>query len=421
MDTNEFIKENFNISQETIDIVREAENVSKDYFKRADEIALFNQAKILKAFSDNRISEAHFNPTTGYGYNDIGRDAIDAVMAQVFGAEDAIVRHNIISGTHAISTAMWAVLRPGDAIVAVTGKPYDTLAGVIDSKDTGSLADFNIKYRQVDLKNDNIPDFDKIKEEILKDDVKAVIMQRSKGYAWRDTFSVNQLNGIIDFVHSVNKNIVCIVDNCYGEFSDTSEPHGDLLAGSLIKNPGGGIAQTGGYIAGKKKYVDLAADRITAIGAGRECGATLGQNRFILQGLFMAPHTTAQAIKASYLCSAAFDKLGFEVCPKVGKVHEDIITSIKFKRADLLVAFCQGIQKGAPVDSFAVPQPAPMPGYADEVIMAAGAFCQGASIELSADAPMREPYIAYIQGGLTYESAKIGIMSGIENVVRLIK
>ncbi len=421
MDTNEFIKENFNISQETIDIVREAESVSKDYFKRADEIALFNQAKILKAFSDNRISEVHFNPTTGYGYNDIGRDAIDAVMAQVFGAEDAIVRHNIISGTHAISTAMWAVLRPGDAIVAVTGKPYDTLAGVIDSKDTGSLADFNIKYRQVDLKNDNIPDFDKIKEEILKDDVKAVIMQRSKGYAWRDTFSVNQLNGIIDFVHSVNKNIVCIVDNCYGEFSDTSEPHGDLLAGSLIKNPGGGIAQTGGYIAGKKKYVDLAADRITTIGAGRECGATLGQNRFILQGLFMAPHTTAQAIKASYLCSAAFDKLGFEVCPKVGKVHEDIITSIKFKRADLLVAFCQGIQKGAPVDSFAVPQPAPMPGYADEVIMAAGAFCQGASIEISADAPMREPYIAYIQGGLTYESAKIGIMSGIENVVRLIK
>lgn len=423
MNINEFIKEKFGVSQKTLDIVCEAEKKSEEFFKIADEIALFNQAKVLKAFSDNKISEAHFAPTTGYGYDDIGREAADSVFAQVFNAEDAVVRHNIISGTHAISTAMWAVLRPSDAIVAVTGQPYDTLMGVIGKKgdNTGSLADFGVCYRQVDLTKDFLPDFDKIREEVSKSDVKAVIMQRSKGYAWRDTFSASQLDEIIDFVHGINEDIVCIVDNCYGEFADTFEPHGDLLAGSLIKNPGGGIAQTGGYIAGKKEYVTLAADRLTTIGAGKECGATLGQNRFIIQGLFMAPHTTAQAVKASYLCSAAFDALGFEVCPQTGKIHRDIITSIKFNNPELLVAFCQGIQKGAPVDSFAVPQPAPMPGYADDVIMAAGAFCQGSSIELSADAPMREPYIAYIQGGLTYESAKIGIMAGIENVVKLME
>lgn len=421
MNINEYIGKEFGISQATLDIVESAERKSEDFFKTADEIALYNQAKVLKAFADNRISESHFAPTTGYGYDDIGREAADKVFAQVFNAQDAIVRHNIISGTHAISTAMWAVLRPGDTIVAVTGQPYDTLMGVIGQKgdNNGSLADFGVNYRQVDLTKDFLPDFDKIKEEVEKGDVKAVIMQRSKGYAWRDTFSAAQLDEIIDFVHAVNENIVCIVDNCYGEFADTFEPHGDLIAGSLIKNPGGGIAQTGGYIAGKEKYVTLAADRVTTIGAGKECGATLGQNRFIIQGLFMAPHTTAQAIKASYLCSAVFDELGFEVCPSVGKIHRDIITSIKFNNPELLVAFCQGIQKGAPVDSFAVPQPAPMPGYSDDVIMAAGAFCQGSSIELSADAPMREPYIAYIQGGLTYESAKIGIMSGIENVMTL--
>ncbi len=419
MNLTEYIKNNFNISREVIDLTNEAEAIVKPYFNQIDNIALINQARVMKAFSDNRISESHFMSTTGYGYNDLGRDAIDNVYAQVFGTKDALVRHNIISGTHAISTALWSVLRPGDTLVAVTGNPYDTLGGVIGKKgdNTGCLADFGVNYREVPLTEDFLPDFKNIKHTISDNSVKAVIMQRSKGYAWRNTFSVDQLDEIIDFVHSVNENIVCIVDNCYGEFADIREPKGDLLAGSLIKNPGGGIANTGGYIAGKKEYVNLAADRLSSIGAGKECGASLNQNKPMLQGFFMAPHVTSQAIKASYLCGAIFEKLGFEVCPKVNEPHCDIITSIKFLKPELVIAFCKGIQKGAPIDSFVEPEPWDMPGYTDQVIMAAGAFCQGSSIELSADAPIRKPYIAYIQGGLTYESAKIGIMVGAQRVI----
>lgn len=419
MNITEYIKQNFNISDKVIELCEAAEKEVEGYFKKVDEIAFINQSRVLKAFADNRISEAHFMSTSGYGYNDLGRDAIDSVYAQIFGAEDALVRHNIISGTHAISTALWAVLRPNDTLVAVTGKPYDTLGGVIGKKgdNTGSLADFGVNYKEVPLTDDFLPDFEKIKEAVSQPGVKAVIMQRSKGYAWRNTFSVDKLDEIIDFVHEINKDIVCIVDNCYGEFSDIREPKGDLLAGSLIKNPGGGLANTGGYIVGKAKYVELAADRLTSIGAGKECGASLNQNKPMLQGFFMAPHVTAQAIKASYLCGAIFEKLGFDVCPKICEPHSDIITSIKFGKADLVIAFCKGIQKGAPVDSFVEPEPWDMPGYTDKVIMAAGAFCQGSSIELSADAPIREPYIAYIQGGLTYESAKLGIMVGTQKVI----
>lgn len=421
MTANSYIKENFGISQKVIDIVENAQTEASERFSEIDKNAFINQAKVMKAFSDNMIGEAHFVSTTGYGYNDMGREAIDRVYAQVFGCEDALVRHNIISGTHAISTALFAVLRPGDTLVAVTGKPYDTLEEVIGIRGggDGSLSDFGVKYKQVDLLEDGGADFEKIKE-TLDENVKAVILQRSKGYEWRDTFSVAQLNEIIDFVHSIREDIVCIVDNCYGEFAETSEPRGDLIVGSLIKNPGGGIAQTGGYIAGKQRLVELAAYRLTSVGIGKECGATLGQNRAMLQGFFMAPHIVAQALKSAYLCSVVFDKLGFEVRPKPSESMGDIITSVKLGSEQKVVAFCQGIQKGAPVDSFVEPQPWDMPGYADKVIMAAGAFVQGSSIELSADAPIKPPYVAYIQGGLTYESAKIGIMTAAQKIIDII-
>lgn len=421
MELDLYIQEKFGISKKIIDLVAEAEAEASSSFAKIEENALINQARVMKAFSDNMIGEAHFVSTTGYGYNDIGREAIDRVYAQVFGCEDALVRHNIISGTHAISTALYSVLRPGDTLVAVTGKPYDTLEEVIGirgEQNDGSLADFGVKYKQVDLLPDGKADFDGIKA-ALDESVKAVILQRSKGYEWRDTFSVDALNKIIDFVHSIRKDIVCIVDNCYGEFAETSEPRGDLIVGSLIKNPGGGIAQTGGYIAGKQRLVELAAYRLTSVGIGKECGATLGQNRAMLQGFFMAPHIVSQALKSACLCGAVFDKLGFVVRPKPNEQMGDIITSIKLGSEELVVAFCQGIQKGAPVDSFVEPQPWDMPGYADKVIMAAGAFVQGSSIELSADAPIKPPYIAYIQGGLTYESAKIGIMVAAQKVMEL--
>lgn len=417
------VEKEFGISEEVMRLVSEAEESASGCFAQAEEIAWRNQAKVMKAFADNRIGEAHFVPTSGYGYNDMGRDAIDRVYAQAFGCEDALVRHTIISGTHAISTALFAVLRPGDTLVAATGKPYDTLEEVVGIRGeggNGSLRDFGVQYRQVDLLDGKAIDFDGIRAAI-DGTVKAVLLQRSKGYAWRDTFSVAQLNEVIDFVHSIRADIVCIVDNCYGEFVETEEPHGDLIVGSLIKNPGGGLAQTGGYIAGKARYVELASYRLTSVGLGKECGASLGQNKPMLQGFFMAPHIVAQAVKSACLCSAVFDRLGFPVCPGVDDARGDIITSVKFGDADLVIAFCQGIQKGAPVDSFVEPQPWDMPGYADQVIMAAGAFMQGASIELSADAPIRPPYIAYMQGGLTYESAKLGIMTAAQKVLDTMK
>ena len=417
------VEKEFGISEEVVRLVSEAEVSASGCFAQAEEIAWRNQAKVMKAFADNRIGEAHFVPTSGYGYNDMGRDAIDRVYAQAFGCEDALVRHTIISGTHAISTALFAVLRPGDTLVAATGKPYDTLEEVVGIRGEGgdgSLRDFGVQYRQVDLLDGKAIDFDGIRT-VIDDTVKAVLLQRSKGYAWRDTFSVAQLNEVIDFVHSIRADIVCIVDNCYGEFVETEEPRGDLIVGSLIKNPGGGLAQTGGYIAGKARCVELASYRLTSVGLGKECGASLGQNKPMLQGFFMAPHIVAQAVKSACLCSAVFDRLGFSVCPGVDDARGDIITSVKFGDADLVIAFCQGIQKGAPVDSFVEPQPWDMPGYADQVIMAAGAFMQGASIELSADAPIRPPYIAYMQGGLTYESAKLGIMTAAQKVLDTMK
>lgn len=419
MDLNSYLKERFGVSQRLIGIVEEAEKSASLQFERIDKNAEYLQAKVLAAFADNRISEAHFASTSGYGYGDLGRDALDSVYAQVFGCESALVRHNIVSGTHAISTALFGVLRPGDTLVSVTGKPYDTLTKVIgiDGRTgEGSLADFGVAYCQVDLSDDGTIDYAAIKSAV-DTSTKAVLIQRSKGYEWRKTLSVQQINEAIAFVKGLNENIVCIVDNCYGEFVEGSEPAADLVVGSLIKNPGGGLAQSGGYIAGLSKYVELAANRLTSVGVGSEAGASLGQNKNMFQGLFMAPHTVAQALKAACLCGAVFERLGFEVCPSLDDVRSDIIQAIKFGSRELLIAFCCGIQQGAPVDSYAVPQPWDMPGYSDQVIMAAGTFVQGASIELSADAPIREPYIAYMQGALTYESAKIGIMAAAQRVL----
>ena len=424
MDKNKFIKDNFGISDKTLKLVSEAEESIKEQFKHIENICEINQLRVMKAFADNRVSDSHFVATTGYGYDDLGRDTLDRVYADIMGAEDALVRHNFISGTHTISTALFAVLRPNDILVSITGKPYDTLEEVIGIQGeagNGSLKDFGVKYVQIDLKHDGTPDLEQIKFTLTHMNVKAITIQRSKGYGWRPTYSAKDIGALIEFVKEISPETICIVDNCYGEFVETEEPTAygaDLIAGSLIKNPGGGLAQTGGYIAGKQKYVELCAYRLTSVGIGKEAGASLGFNRQMYQGLFMAPHVVSQALKAAVLCSAVFEKLGFEVDPKPNEIRHDIIQSIKFGDPDKVTAFCQGIQKGAPVDSFVTPEPWDMPGYSSQVIMAAGAFVQGASIELSADAPIKPPYIAYMQGGLTYESAKLGIMVAADKMLR---
>lgn len=424
MDKNKFIKDNFGISDKTLKLVSEAEQSIKEQFKHIENICEINQLRVMKAFADNRVSDSHFVATTGYGYDDLGRDTLDRVYADIMGAEDALVRHNFISGTHTISTALFAVLRPNDILVSITGKPYDTLEEVIGIQGeagNGSLKDFGVKYVQIDLKHDGTPDLEQIKFTLTHMNVKAVTIQRSKGYGWRPTYSAKDIGALIEFVKEISPETICIVDNCYGEFVETEEPTAygaDLIAGSLIKNPGGGLAPTGGYIAGKQKYVELCAYRLTSVGIGKEAGASLGFNRQMYQGLFMAPHVVSQALKAAVLCSSVFEKLGFEVDPKPNEIRHDIIQSIKFGDPDKVTAFCQGIQKGAPVDSFVTPEPWDMPGYSSQVIMAAGAFVQGASIELSADAPIKPPYIAYMQGGLTYESAKLGIMVAADKMIR---
>lgn len=420
MDKNSFIQQNFGVSAEILDLVERAEKKIQDSFIRIDEIVQINQMRVMKAFSDNRVSDTHFVSTSGYGYDDMGRDTLDKVYADLFECEDALVRHNFISGTHALSTALFGVLRTGDTLLSVTGSPYDTLLDVIgvnNEEGNGSLKDYGVDYVQTELDNESNPDYDKIKEILLSKKIKAAFIQRSKGYGWRKTYSVEEIGEIVKFIKNISPDTICIVDNCYGEFADIHEPTyygADLCVGSLIKNPGGGLAQTGGYIAGKERLVELCAYRLTSVGIGKECGATLGLNKSMYQGLFMAPHIVAQAIKSAVLCAAVYEELGFEVDPKSTEPRMDIIQSIKFNSPERVIAFCQGIQKGAPVDSFVSPEPWDMPGYHEQVIMAAGAFVQGASIELSADAPIKPPYIAYMQGGLTYESAKLGIIMSVQ-------
>ena len=426
MDKTEYVMEAFGVSRRSTELVAEAEKAISDKFKELEEISEINQLKVMRAFSDNRVSERHFMPTTGYGYDDDGRDTLDKIYSQVFGAEDALVRHNWVNGSHTLATMLYGVLRPGDTLLAITGKPYDTLEeviGIAGKEGNGSLKDFGINYEQIDLVDGEV-DYNSVKKSLQSKKIRAVMIQRSKGYGWRPTYSAEKIGEIVSFVKGISPETICMVDNCYGEFADIKEPTdfgADLIAGSLIKNPGGGIAPTGGYIAGRRDLIELCSYRMTCVGIGRECGATLGFNRQAYQGLFMAPHTVLQAMKAATLCASVFSILGYETDPKPHDGRHDIIQSVKFGDKDKMIAFIQGIQKGAPVDSFVVPEPWDMPGYQDQVIMAAGAFVQGSSIELSADAPLREPYIAYMQGGLTYESAKLGITVAVDNILKIVQ
>ncbi len=416
------LKDLYGFNQNTLETVKKAEENLKEEFSEIERICLYNQAKVMKAFSDEKIGAMHLSGSTGYGYDDMGRDALDRVYADVFEAEDAIVRYTMISGTHAISTALFGCLRPGDKLLAVTGKPYDTFDDVIGlgGKKNGSLMDFGVLYDRIDLINGKA-DIDAIEDYLKKEKVKMVHIQRSRGYEWSHDITLGEIEKIIKTVKAVSPDTICFVDNCYGEFVSEHEPTyygADLIAGSLIKNPGGGIAKMGGYIAGRRDLVELCSYRITTPATGREAGATLDELRYIYQGLFLAPHVVSQALKAALLCASAMEIMGFEVTPSSKDERTDIVEAIRFNDPEKLIKFCQGIQKGAPIDSYALPEPSPMPGYSDEVIMAAGAFVQGSSIEFSADGPLREPYIAYMQGGLTYESAKIGIMHAVENLMK---
>lgn len=390
-------------------------------FQQIDQITEYNQQKMLKAFADVGVSESHFVGSTGYGYGDRGRDALDQVFANAFGAQDALVRHNFVSGTHALTVALFGILRPGDVMLSVTGTPYDTLQGVIglSGNHSGSLKEFGIEYRQVDLKKDGSLDYEEMKREIHSG-IKMVYIQRSRGYTLRPSLFVEEIGKIVELAKSLAPESIVMVDNCYGEFVQTQEPlsfGADLIAGSLIKNPGGGIAPTGGYIAGRKDLVEQCSYRLTTPGTGKEIGATLGQNRELFMGAFHAPHVTGEALKTAAFASALFERLGYEVTPRYCDPRADIIQVIKLCNEKSLIAFCQGIQKGAPVDSFVVPEPWDMPGYDSQVIMAAGAFTLGGSIELSADAPLREPYAAWMQGSLNFHSGKLGVMLAAQSML----
>ena len=416
-----------NFSKKIIDLAAEAERALADRFAEVDAISFANTEKIMNAFKEYRVSEAMFNPTSGYGYDDRGRDTLDLIWANVMGAESAFVRHSIVNGTQALTIGLFGLLRPGDVMFSIAGKPYDTLDEVIGNTGRagdGSLRDFGVEYMQSDLHADGSFDFERIRA-VLEEHgsrIKVVFIQRSKGYLNRKTLSTSQIGEAVKFVKSISPASYVVVDNCYGEFTETREPThcgADMIIGSLIKNPGGGMAETGGYIAGTARAVELASYRLTSVGVGCEVGATLGQNKNMFKGLFYAPHTTAQAIKTAHLAAYMFDALGFEVEPAWNEPRYDIIQTVITRDPEKLCAFCRGIQAGSPIDSFVTPEPWEMPGYSDKVIMAAGAFTQGSSIELSADGPLRPPYTAYFQGGLTYESGKIGIMSAAQAMIDL--
>lgn len=414
------------IHPDILELGREIESRLKERFEEIDKIAEYNQLKVIKAFQDNRVSDIHFAATTGYGYNDLGRDTIEQVYASVFHAEAALVRPQLISGTHALSTALSGNLRPGDEILSPVGKPYDTLEGVIgigeneEKKErlTGSLREYGITYAQVDLLENGDYDFEGIRNAI-NEKTKLVTIQRSKGYATRPTLSVGRIGELIAFVKSIKPDVICMVDNCYGEFVETIEPTdvgADLIVGSLIKNPGGGLAPIGGYIAGKEEYVDNAAFRLTAPGLGKEVGATLGVNSQLFQGLFLSPQVVSGALKGAIFAANIYEKLGFTVVPNGTESRHDIIQAVTLGTKEGVIAFCRGIQAAAPVDSYVIPEPWAMPGYSCDVIMAAGAFIQGASIELSADAPIKPPYNVYFQGGLTWYHAKFGILMSAQKL-----
>ena len=415
---NEF----FEIDERLNRISDEVENKISGRFKKIDSVTEYNQQKMLASFVKNRVSESSFAASTGYGYGDIGRETIERVFADAVGAEDALFRHNFVSGTHALCVALFGVLRTGDTVVCVSSEPYDTIRGVFGiTPADGSLAEFGIKYEQIDLLEDSSPDFNAIEKRLKDSFVKVIYIQRSRGYSLRKSLSVETIGEICALVKSVSPKTVVMVDNCYGEFTEKNEPvsvGADLIIGSLIKNAGGGIAPTGGYIAGRHDLVELCAGRLTTPSTGREVGATLGLSRELFMGLFNAPHVTGEAIKTAVYAAALFERLGFSVSPTFDEDRSDIIELICLESPERLVEFCKGIQKCAPVDSFATPEPWDMPGYDDKVIMAAGAFTLGASIELSADAPIREPYTVWMQGGLNFHSAKVGVLAAADLMLK---
>ena len=419
--TDKYLIEELNINPKILSYINEAEESLKDRFSTLDDITEYNQYKVLAALQKNRISDMHFAWNTGYGYNDAGREATEQVFADIFGAEDAIVRPIIVNGTHALSLTLTGILRPGDEMIYCTGCPYDTLEQVIGIKGEagdGSMKDFGISYKQVDLTPEGYIDFDAL-EKAIGPKTKMVCMQRATGYGWRRSITVDEMGEVASFVKKINPDIIVMADNCYGEFLDTKEPTEvgvDVMAGSLIKNPGGGIALTGGYIVGRADLIKLISYRLTTVGIGKECGLTFGQTRTVLQGVFMAPKVVNGALKGAMLCAKVFENLGYEVCPGAEEERSDIIQCVKLGSAGKMEAFCRGIQAAAPVDSFVTPLPWDMPGYDDKVIMAAGAFVQGSSIELSADGPIRDPYIVYFQGGLTYEYSKIGVIKALQEI-----
>ncbi len=412
----------FDINERLLKLDKKALERSKAQFERIDSITEYNQLKVLKAFIKNGVSEASFAGSTGYGYDDRGREVLEKVMADCMGAEDSLIRHNFVSGTHTLTVALFGVLRPNDKVICVTGRPYDTITGVfgIDKKTDGSLADFGVSYSQIDLMADGTPDIDEIKRVLAIEKPKMAYIQRSRGYSTRPSLKIADIEEIISAVKAVSPDSIIMVDNCYGEFVETKEPceiGADIVAGSLIKNPGGGIAPTGGYIAGRKDLIEKCSYRLTCAGVGREVGATLGHSRELYMGLFSAPHVVGEALKTAVYTASLFELLGFEVSPKSEEARGDIIQCVTLGTAEGLIAFCQGMQSGAPVDAFVTPEPWEMPGYTDPVIMAAGAFTLGASIELSADGPLRPPYAAWMQGGINFHSAKMGVLLAAQKML----
>lgn len=408
------------ISKEVIELVNKSENEVQAQFKDVERICEKNTYKVLKAFQDNALSEIHFGETTGYGYNDIGRDVTEKIFAQIFNTEDSLVRGQFISASHALNVTFFALLRPNDTLLSICGKPYDTMDEVIGIKENkSSLKSFGIKYEQIDL-IDNDFDYAKIEKRLSKGNVKVCEIQRSRGYSLRESITLDKIKKVVETIRKVNKDVIIMCDNCYGELTNTIEPSDigcDILVGSLIKNLGGGIAPNGAYVVGKRDLIELVSERLTLPGEGREVGPTLGMNRKILQGLFFAPSVVAASLKTAILTSKVMQNLGYDVSPKFDEKRSDIVQTIIFNDEQKLIKYCQGIQMGSPVDSNSIPVPDDMPGYDDKVIMAAGAFTQGSSIELSCDAPLRKPYVAYQQGGLTYEYGKLGLMHAVQNIM----
>jgi cystathionine beta-lyase family protein involved in aluminum resistance len=411
-----------NMKKEIIELFDKSEKELKVEFEKLDKLCDLNSIKVLNAFKNNNVAEVHFNSTSGYGYNDIGREVIEKVFSEVLGGEDSLVRSQFISGSHALTVTLFALLRPNDILLSITGKPYDTLDEVIGIVDNNSsLKSFNINYEQIDL-IDNDFDYDKIEKVLKEKKIKVIEIQRSKGYSTRKSITLDKLNKVIGFIRKIDKDVIIMIDNCYCEFVEEKSPleidnKADIIVGSLIKNLGGGLAPNGAYVSGKKELIDLVADRLTVPGEGREVGPTLGINKSFLQGIFMAPSVVCSSLKTAVLTSYVLEKLGYDVEPKYNEQRADIVQNIIFNDKDKLIKYCQGIQEGSPIDSNAKPIPWDMPGYTDQVIMAAGAFTQGSSIEMSCDGPIRPPYIAYQQGGLTYNYGKLAVMYAVNKII----